>query len=195
MKKKFLFTILLVLFAIFSIFPAKKMSRSIKPDLSAVLTFKKAKATAENYGLQVYKEQNEWGKVEFVAYNKANGEGVVYTYQFLKSAKRMIEFMYYNLGGKCESEINFIEESNTIVLRNFSEIVDFSTANDSASMLTHQNYTKLMAVQREIIKAGYADSFGMEFHDKINPKQPKVSVKKKDDCFYFEIEAATSTEK
>ncbi len=106
MKKQFLqFTIFIFLFvAPFSpCFASQKNTRTIKPSLDAVGTFRRAKAIAENYELKILCEVKDWGKTDFVAFNKKSGEGVAYFYKYIKSAQRIVEFCYYNLAGECES--------------------------------------------------------------------------------------------
>lgn len=148
--------------------------RAVKPSLDAVGTFRRAAALAESYGLEVLVEDGDWGRTDFVAYDRKSGYGVAYFYKYIKSAQRIVEFCYYNLDGEAESEIRIYEGDGLLSLRNSFELADFSSGTHYMPFDLYRKYTRHLVAQREIIKAEYAEKYGITFFEVINPAQPRV---------------------
>lgn len=183
-------------FTLISECAAASNARTLKVTLFTVGTFSKAKKFAENYGLKILAENDEWGKTDLVAYNEKTGEGVSYSYKYLKSAKRIVEFCYYNIGNKSESEIRFYEDEGTLMLKNIDKFMTLSSDTHWMPINMYQKFTDILAIQREVVKADLTSSYGIEFFDKINPNQPIVRMEKTEKGYNLFLEKhTTSTEK
>lgn len=171
-------SLFLLFFSVLPCAAAHKDKRTIKPSLDAVGTFHRAYTVAENYDLKVFVENKEWGKTDFVAYNKKSGEGVAYFYKYIKSAERIVEFCYYNLAGESESEIRIYENDDLLALKNSFPVVDFTSSTHYMPFDLYRLYTEHLVMQREIIKTDYTKKYGIKFVEEMNPEQPQVRVDK-----------------
>lgn len=183
-------------FTLISVNASEKNQRSLKVSLFSVGTFSKAKKFSLNYGLKILSENSEWGKSELVAYNPKTGEGVSYFFKYVKSANRIVEFCYYNVGNKSESEIRFYEDEVTIMLKNSYDTVKYTSSSYWMPANLYQSYTDLLVIQREVMKEDMAKKYGMKFFDEINPNQTVLRKEKTaNGCNLFIERHAISTEK